>query len=180
MSFQIVKGDLLRQETDAIVNTVNCMGVMGKGIALQFKRKWPENFKVYEKACRSGLVKTGKMFVHDLGALHNGKPEFIINFPTKNHWREKSKLSYIEEGLDDLIKVIRELKIKSIAIPPLGCGNGGLDWDVVKKIIEESLAPLDIDIRLFSPSGAPDPRTMIVRTSRPHTRNNRVFVSLFY
>lgn len=167
MAVQIVKGDLLKQETDAIVNTVNCVGIMGKGIALQFKRKWPENFKAYEKACKAGQVRTGKMFVLDLGMLHNGKPEFIINFPTKNHWREKSKLSYIEEGLQDLVRVIREQNIKSIAIPPLGCGNGGLDWDVVRKLIEDSLSGIDVDVRLFSPSGAPDAKTMETRTERP-------------
>ncbi|NCC23089.1 MAG: Appr-1-p processing protein [Alphaproteobacteria bacterium] len=167
MAVQIVKGDLLKQDVDAIVNTVNCVGVMGKGIALQFKRKWPDNFKAYEKACKAGQVKTGKMFVLDLGALHNGKPEFIINFPTKDHWREKSKLSYVEEGLQDLVRVICELNIKSIAIPPLGCGNGGLGWDVVRKMIETALCPLDVDVRLFSPSGAPDSKSMETRTERP-------------
>jgi O-acetyl-ADP-ribose deacetylase (regulator of RNase III) len=167
MPIHVLKGDLLKQETDAIVNTVNCVGVMGKGIALQFKRRWPENFKAYARACMAGQIKTGKMFVYDLGTLHNGKPEFIINFPTKNHWREKSKLSYIEDGLQDLVKVIHALKIKSIAIPPLGCGNGGLEWNVVRNLVEATLAPLNVDIQLFSPSGAPDPKTMVARTKKP-------------
>lgn len=113
------------------------------------------------------------MFVHDLGALDGGKPEFIINFPTKNHWRGKSELSYIEEGLEDLVKVIQELKIQSIAIPPLGCGNGGLTWNVVSQLIEKYLGEIDVDIRLFSPSGAPDPKSMVVRTERPCMTSGR-------
>lgn len=176
MNIKITKGDLLKQDTDAIVNTVNCVGVMGKGIALQFKKKWPDNYKAYERACKAGEVKTGKMFVYDLGMLDSGKPEFIINFPTKNHWREKSKISYIEDGLKDLLRVINKHNIRSISIPPLGCGNGGLDWAIVSKLIHETFANTDISVRLFSPSGAPKPRDMVARTERPNMTVGRAIL----
>ena len=124
MAIEKKQGDLLKADVDAIVNTVNCVGVMGKGIALQFKQKWPENFKAYEQACKRGEVVPGKMFVYDSGGLV--RPHFIINFPTKKNWREKSKIEYVTKGLDDLVNQIKRLKITSIAVPPLGCGNGGL------------------------------------------------------
>lgn len=167
MSVQVVRGDLLKQDdVDAIVNTVNCVGVMGKGIALQFKNKWPKNFKLYEAACKAGEVRPGKMFVFDSGAYV--KPNFIINFPTKDHWRGKSKFEFIRDGLVDLVAQITQLRIRSIAIPPLGCGNGGLDWDDVRPLIVAAFAELpDVDARLFAPSGAPDPKTMEVNTSKP-------------
>jgi O-acetyl-ADP-ribose deacetylase (regulator of RNase III) len=169
MAINITTGDILKQDVDAVINTVNCVGVMGKGIALQFKRKYPENFKAYEAACRSGLVQIGKMFVYDLGFFFQEKPRFIINFPTKKHWKEKSEISYIEDGLKDLIKIIRELKIKSIAIPPLGCGNGGLEWHKVKHLIMESLQPLNeqVEMFLFNQQGAPNPLLMETRTVKP-------------
>ncbi len=155
MSMVITSGDLLKVEADAIVNTVNCVGVMGKGIALQFKKKWPENFKAYEKACKAGSIRPGSMFVHELGRLA-GKPYFIINFPTKDHWRGKSELSFIEDGLKDLVRMVREHGIRSIAIPPLGCGNGGLDWSVVKPLIEQAFLPLigEVDVLAYAPDGA--------------------------
>src|SRR4029077_15555077 len=119
---RLMQGDLLKQDdVDAIVNTVNCVGVMGRGIALQFKNKWPANFTQYAAACNAGEIHTGRMFVHDAGGLV--KPHYIINFPTKQHWRGASKLEYIRDGLADLITQVRRLKIRSIAIPPLGCGN---------------------------------------------------------
>lgn len=151
MSIYIDKQNLLNCKVDALVNTVNCVGIMGKGIALQFKQRWPENFKAYASACKTGDVKIGKMFSFNLN--NADKPNFIINFPTKVHWKNKSELSYITEGLDDLIKVIRELKIKSIAIPALGCGNGNLDWDIVFPIIKEKLAPLaaEVELHIFEP-----------------------------
>jgi O-acetyl-ADP-ribose deacetylase (regulator of RNase III) len=180
MAIQITRGDLLRQEVDAIINTVNCVGVMGKGIALQFKNKWPENFKHYEKACKAGEVRPGKMLVHELGRL-GGKPNFIINFPTKDHWRGKSQLSFIEEGLDDLVRVIREHGITSIAMPPLGCGNGGLNWSVVRPLIERKLNALDntLEVRLFAPNEAPEAASMIIRTKRPNmTAGRAVLIKL--
>ncbi|TDV40741.1 type II toxin-antitoxin system antitoxin DNA ADP-ribosyl glycohydrolase DarG [Actinophytocola oryzae] len=147
------RGDLLNADAEALVNTVNCVGVMGKGIALQFKRRYPENFKLYAKACTAGEVKLGEMFVVELHTITS--PRYIINFPTKNHWRSKSRLDDIDHGLDDLIRVIREREIRSIAIPPLGAGNGGLAWDDVSKLIYRKLAQVsDVAIQLFAPSGA--------------------------
>ena len=137
MTIRLMQGDLLKQhDVDAIVNTVNCVGVMGKGIALQFKNRWPENYKVYQKACANGEVGPGKMFLFETGGLV--KPNFIINFPTKTQWKAKSRLEYIQDGLVDLIVQIRRLAIRSIALPPLGCGNGGLDWHVVRPLIEKA------------------------------------------
>ena len=148
-------GNLLRQDAEALVNTVNTEGVMGKGIALQFKKAWPEMFRDYQAACRLGEVVPGRMHVWATGSLT--APRYIINFPTKRNWRAGSKLSDIESGLVDLSRVIRELRIASIAIPPLGCGNGGLDWRDVEPLIRRALEPLagDVDVRLFAPAGAP-------------------------
>lgn len=167
MTIALTHGDLLKQhDVDAIVNTVNCVGVMGKGIALQFKNKWPANFQQYQAACKASEVRPGRMLIHDCGGLI--KPNYIINFPTKDHWRGASKIEFIEDGLVDLINRIRDLGIRSIAIPPLGCGNGGLNWVDVRPLIEDAFAQLpDVDVRLFDPSGAPDPKTMEVRSKRP-------------
>jgi len=167
MTVKLTSGDLLHQDVDAIVNTVNTVGIMGKGIALQFKQKWPENFKAYEKACKRGEVLPGKMFIYDAGGLL--KPRYIINFPTKRHWREKSTLEDIEAGLNDLVYQVKRLGIHSIALPPLGCGNGGLDWEHVRPQIERAFAALpDIDVRLFSPSGTPAPQAQEIRTTKPN------------
>jgi O-acetyl-ADP-ribose deacetylase (regulator of RNase III) len=175
MTFKITQGDLLRQDdVDAIVNTVNCVGVMGKGIALQFKNKWPENNRAYEMACKLKEVRTGHMFVFDSGGLV--KPN-LINFPTKDHWRGKSRMEYIRDGLVDLVKQVKLLGIRSIAIPPLGCGNGGLDWDVVRPLIEQAFDELsDVEVRMFEPAGAPDPKSMEVRTSRPRMTAGRAAI----
>src|SRR5262245_21111445 len=152
-------GDLLRAGVEALVNTVNTEGVMGKGIALQFKQAFPENFKAYKRACDREGVRPGQMFVFDLGGLGGG-PRFIINFPTKRHWRSKSKIEDIEAGLRDLVKVIQERRIGSIAIPPLGCGNGGLAWSDVEPRILAALGSLEaVRILLFAPEGAPSPRS---------------------
>ena len=173
MSIKLIQGDLLKQlDVDVIVNTVNCVGVMGKGIALQFKKKWPENYKLYAKACKDKQVSIGKMFVYDAGAL--ATPKYIINFPTKDHWRGNSKVEYITTGLVDLIHQIKELQIKSIAIPPLGCGNGGLEWDVVKDLIYKAFEEIpNVEVYLFEPSGTPAAKTMEVRTSRPRMTAGR-------
>lgn len=155
-----VHGDLLSADVDALVNTVNCVGVMGKGIALQFKRQYPENFKLYAKACAAGEVRLGSMFLVELDTISN--PRYIINFPTKNHWRSKSRLVDIEHGLDDLIRVIKDRNIRSIAIPPLGAGNGGLQWSEVSKAIYQKLSDLPaVHIELFAPSDTK-------RTLAPH------------
>lgn len=176
MPVQIVRGDLLKQtDVDAIVNTVNCVGVMGKGIALQFRNKWPENARAYEAACKAGDVRPGKMFVFDTGGLV--KPHFIVNFPTKNHWRGKSHIEFIQQGLVDLVNQVRRLRIRSIAIPPLGCGNGGLAWREVRPLIEEAFAhELNVDVRLFEPAGAPDAKSMEVRTKRPGMTRGRAAI----
>ncbi len=167
MAIQLTTGDLLKQDdVDAIVNTVNCVGVMGKGIALQFKNKWPANYKAYAAACRAGLVHPGRMFVHDAGGLV--KPHYLINFPTKDHWRSPSRIEFIRDGLIDLVAQVRRLDIRSIAIPPLGCGNGGLDWSQVRPLIEAAFAPLpDLEVRLFGPGAPPEAKSMEVRTRRP-------------
>jgi O-acetyl-ADP-ribose deacetylase (regulator of RNase III) len=160
-------GNLLEAPVEALVNTVNTEGVMGKGIALQFKRAFPQVNSEYQKACASGLVKLGAMHAVDLGGLAGG-PRWVINFPTKGHWRSKSRLQDIRSGLQDLVRLIRELKIRSIAVPPLGCGNGGLDWGDVRPLIESAFSNLpDVEVLLFSPTGAPLPAEMPTRTDRP-------------
>src|SRR5258706_102217 len=148
---RFVKGNLLTAPTQALVNTVNTVGVMGKGIALQFKERFPINFKVYEKASKSGDVKIGKMFVVKENTLEGEK--LIINFPTKTEWYKKSQYNYIEDGLKDLVRVIDEYQIKSIAIPPLGSGNGGLQWEKVKKLMEDSLKDIKgVDVVIYEPN----------------------------
>lgn len=142
-------GDILREDVEAIVNTVNCVGIMGRGLALQFKNKFPQNLKEYQLACTNKEVQLGKMFVHQTGQLIN--PKYIINFPTKGHWKQNSKIEDISNGLDDLITIIEKYSIKSIAIPPLGSGLGGLDWNQVKKLIEEKLKNINCTIILFEP-----------------------------
>ena len=142
-------GDILREDVEAIVNTVNCVGIMGRGLALQFKNKFPQNFKEYQLACKNKEVQLGKMFVHQTGQLIN--PKYIINFPTKGHWKQNSKIEDISNGLDDLITIIEKYSIKSIAIPPLGSGLGGLDWKMVKKLIEKKLKNINCTVILFEP-----------------------------
>lgn len=142
-------GDILSEDVEAIVNTVNCVGIMGRGLALQYKNKYPQNFKEYEIACKKEEVKPGRMFVHRTGQLTN--PKYIINFPTKRHWKGKSKIEDIESGLDDLTQVIQKLHIKSIAIPPLGSGLGGLEWHLVKQKIEAKLSNINCQILIYEP-----------------------------
>lgn len=132
-------GNLLEAEADALVNTVNTVGVMGKGIALQFKRAFPGNYKAYKRASDQGAVELGRMFIWDAGALGGDGPRYIINFPTKNHWRSKSKLSDIRVGLDDLVRQLKDLSITSVAVPPLGCGHGGLRWEDVRPLMERAV-----------------------------------------
>lgn len=165
MTILSIKGDLLKQQdVDAIVNTVNCIGVMGKGIALQFKKKWPENFKAYAAACKNKEVKLGQMFTYELGAL--ATPRFIINFPTKDHWRSASKIEDIETGLQSLVQHIQQFDIRSIAIPPLGCGLGGLPWTEVKALIVKYLGELNnLEVRLFEPND--DIKATAIETNTP-------------
>lgn len=137
----LTHGNLLDADVEAVVNTVNTVGIMGKGIALMFKEKFPENFRAYARACEANEVQIGRMFVTESRELFG--PRWIINFPTKTHWRVNTKIEWVEEGLEDLVRVIREKNIRSIAIPPLGCGNGGLNWQDVRPLIESALGELD-------------------------------------
>lgn len=148
---QYVTGNILNSSAQALVNTVNTMGVMGKGVALQFKKVYHNNYRAYENACKNNEVQVGKMFVTVDSSTASGE-KIIINFPTKTNWRKPSEYKYIEDGLEDLVKTINKHAIKSIAIPPLGAGNGGLKWEKVKRIIEEKLGHLDIDILVFEPT----------------------------
>ena len=162
----VAGGNLLAAPVEALVNTVNTQGVMGKGIALQFKNAFPAMFKEYALAAKRGEIELGKMHVWRTHMISG--PSFIINFPTKGHWRAKSRLADIESGLADLVSVVRDLGIQSIAVPPLGCGNGGLDWADVEPRIRDAFEALpDVDVRLFPPAGAPSPSVMAVNTDRP-------------
>ena len=164
---EISKGNLLKAPVEALVNTVNTEGVMGKGIALQFKNAYPAMFKAYAERAKTGQVRLGKMDVHDLGGLIEG-PRWIINFPTKGHWKSRSRIDDIQRGLGDLVAVIKRLGIKSIAIPPLGCGNGGLNWSDVRPVIESALAEIpDVKIQLFAPGDVPEAGDMPIRTEKP-------------
>lgn len=152
---ELTSGDILKDDSEAIVNTVNCVGVMGRGIALQFKNAWPENFKAYEEACKRDEVQPGHMFVFDTGQLTS--PRYIINFPTKRHWRGKSRIQDIDSGLSALVSELRNRGIRSVAIPPLGSGLGGLDWSEVRPRIEVAMEGLqDVRVRIYEPKGAPE------------------------
>ncbi len=146
-----ITGNILDSDAQALVNTVNTMGVMGKGIALQFKKAYPNNFKAYEKASKKNEVSVGRMFVTRDSNTTTGE-RIIINFPTKTSWRKPSEYEFIEAGLDNLVEVINEKQIKSIAIPPLGAGNGGLNWQKVKQLIEQKLGHLNITIYVYEPT----------------------------
>lgn len=147
-------GDILKADADAIVNTVNCVGIMGRGIALQFKNAYPANFKAYKIACDAELVQPGRMFVFETGKF---TPRFIINFPTKRHWKGKSRIEDIDAGLVALAEEIKARGIKSIAIPPLGAGLGGLDWDDVLPRIQAALQDIPgVKVIIFEPKGPPD------------------------
>lgn len=148
---EYTQGNLLEADVEALVNTVNTVGVMGKGIALMFKEAFPENLAAYEAACQRQEVVTGRMFVTEQEALLG--PRWIINFPTKQHWRARTRMEWIDAGLEDLKRVIHERGIRSIALPPLGCGNGGLNWDDVKPRIEAALGELDdVRVLVFEPT----------------------------
>lgn len=154
------RGDIVREDAEALVNTVNCVGVMGRGIALQFKNAFPENFKAYAAACKNEEVQPGRMFVFETRQLTN--PRYIINFPTKRHWRGKSRIEDIEVGLKALVDAVRRYDIRSIAIPPLGSGLGGLDWSEVRPRIEGILQSLtDVHVLLYEPTGAPETEKMV-------------------
>ena len=162
---RFVEGNILEADTQALVNTVNCVGVMGKGIALQFKKAFPAYFKDYERAVNRGEVRPGRLHVYRTGALQG--PQYIISFPTKEHWRAKSKLEHIESGLVALRATIRELSIRTVAVPPLGCGSGGLMWSSVMPRIAEALGEIaDADVLVYEPRGAPT-EPLTITSERP-------------
>lgn len=148
---RVTQGNLLEADVEALVNTVNTVGVMGKGIALMFKERFPANMAAYARACKAKEVQTGKMFVTETGEPMG--PRWIVNFPTKQHWRAKSQMQWIVDGLADLRRFIQQNKVGSIAIPPLGAGNGGLDWAQVKPHIEQALGDLaEVEVLVYEPT----------------------------
>jgi len=177
---RFVQGDILKAEAEALVNTVNCVGVMGRGIALQFRNIFPANFRAYATACQRGEVQPGRMFVFDTGELT--LPRYVINFPTKRHWRGKSHLEDIEAGLIALVAEIRGRHIRSIAIPPLGSGLGGLDWFTVRPLVTKAFAALpEVEVLVFEPSGsAADPRANRSSNVPKMTAGRAALVSLVY
>ncbi len=169
------KGNILHDQSDAIINTVNTVGVMGKGLALQFKKAFPDNFKQYKKACDDNVIRTGQVFSVPLNSM--SAPFYIINFPTKAHWKGKSTLEYIEQGLSSLKADVIKLKLKSVAIPALGSGLGGLSWQDVEPLIQKSLAELpDVNWHLYPPQEAPRADVMLNNTKRPKMTIGRAAV----
>lgn len=168
-------GNILHDQADAIINTVNTVGVMGKGLALQFKKAFPDNFKVYKKACDNKLVTTGQVLPVSLNSI--SAPFYIINFPTKAHWKGKSQLEYIEQGLESLKTEVKRLELKSVAIPALGSGLGGLPWQDVEQMIQHSLAELpEVEWRIYPPQAAPKAEKMPDKTKRPAMTKGRAAV----
>jgi len=167
---ELTHGNLLDADVDALVNTVNSVGCMGKGIALQFKQAFPRNNAFYERACQAGKVAPGRMLIFDNGGLV--KPHYIINFPTKRHWRGKSKIEDIAAGLTALVAEVKRLGIRSIAVPALGCGLGGLDWRLVRPMIEEAFSVLpDVRVLAYEPGGETPPgKTETAVTACNHGR----------
>lgn len=150
---EIRRGDLFEAEVEALVNPVNCVGVMGRGLALAFRTRFPDNFEAYAAACRRGAVVPGEMFVFETG---RPRPRLVVNFPTKRHWREKSRMEDLTRGLSSLADTIRERDLRSLALPALGCGLGGLEWRAVRARIEEVLAPFaEVRTLLYEPRGIP-------------------------
>jgi O-acetyl-ADP-ribose deacetylase (regulator of RNase III) len=163
---ELAHGDILLADAEALVNTVNCVGVMGRGIALQFRKAYPENFKLYEAACEREEVRPGQMLVFETGLLTG--PKYIINFPTKRHWKGKSRMEDIDAGLPALVHEIKKRGIRSMAVPPLGCGLGGLDWNKVRPKIMCAFEELpEVKVVLFEPSGAPKAEEMVKEQRAP-------------
>lgn len=150
---EYITGNIFESEAQALVNTVNTVGVMGKGIALQFKKEFPINYRLYTQACKVGTLQIGQLLVVEDQSLLYGK-KTIINFPTKTEWRKPSEYTYIEQGLTDLVRIIQEQELTSIAIPPLGAGNGGLDWYKVKGLMNRYLSGLNCTIHIYEPNAA--------------------------
>ena len=173
--FELTRGNLLDADVETVVNTVNTEGIMGKGIALQFRKAYPENYEVYRRACKAGEVQPGRMFVFDRNTLT--PPRYIINFPTKRHWRHKSRLEDIDAGLIALVAEVRRLGIRSIAVPPLGSGLGGLPWPEVRRRMQEAFEQVpEVRWLVYEPAGAPDPQSMRTRSRRPRMTKGRAAV----
>jgi O-acetyl-ADP-ribose deacetylase (regulator of RNase III) len=169
---EIRQGDILQADAEALVNTVNCVGIMGRGIALQFRKAFPENYRVYKTACDRKELHPGIMLVYDLNRLQN--PRYVINFPTKRHWKGKSRIEDINTGLEALVAEIRKRNIRSIAVPPLGCGLGGLQWKAVRPVIEQAFQSLpDLRVLLYEPTGAPAPQKMVKEKRVPNMTPGR-------
>ena len=166
-------GDLFAEDAEALVNTVNCVGVMGRGVALQFKRAFPENFKAYAERCKRNEMRPGEVFVFETANL--GNPRYIINFPTKRHWKGKSRVEDIESGLKSLVREIEERGIRSVALPPLGSGLGGLDWNgEIRPLLSRSLAELPaVDVVIFEPGGGREDRRANRSTDVPMMTSGR-------
>jgi O-acetyl-ADP-ribose deacetylase (regulator of RNase III) len=161
---ELTRGNLIEADAEALVNTVNCVGYMGKGIALQFKQAFPDNFAAYGEACRAREIVPGRMFVYHMRGVVN--PRYIINFPTKRDWRGKSKIGDIASGLEALVREVQKLDIRSVAVPPLGCGLGGLNWREVRPMIEQAFSALPaVRVLLFDPLGAPSARQCLFERS---------------
>lgn len=177
---RFIQGDILTADAEALVNTVNCVGFMGRGIAAQFRRAFPDNFDVYKAACDRGEVVPGSVLV--VATDQMAGPRFIINFPTKRHWRGKSRLDDIEAGLRALVTEVEQRRIRSIAVPALGCGLGGLAWSDVRPRIERAFAPLaDVDVRVYEPSGPPAAAAMVRAKEAPTmTPGRAVLVALIH
>lgn len=171
------RGNLLNAEAEALVNTVNCVGVMGKGIALQFKQAYPEMNREYERACSRGEIVPGRVHVWSTGALSG--PKYVINFPTKREWYTKSRYADVESGLASLVAAVKQLGIRSIAVPPLGCGNGGLLWSKVHPMITDAFAAVpDVRVLVFPPANAPAIGDRVIKTERPKlTRARALFIA---
>jgi O-acetyl-ADP-ribose deacetylase (regulator of RNase III) len=160
--------NILDSDAEALVNPVNCVGFMGKGLALQFKKAYPDNFEAYRTACEAGAVKPGSMLIFEIGSLIN--PRYIINFPTKRHWKEKSRIEDIESGLKSLVEDVRQRNISSIAVPPLGCGLGGQKWSVVRPMIEKAFSELSaVQVLLFEPGETPNAGTISLQVAGGYT-----------
>ena len=172
---ELAKGNILEADAEALVNTVNTEGVMGKGIALQFRKKFPKMYEAYRAACEAGEVVPGRMHVFEQPEMLN--PHYIINFPTKRRWRSRARMEDIKAGLAALKQEIEKRGIRSIAVPPLGCGNGGLDWRNVRPTIERGLGGLrHVHVLLFSPAGAPEAASIVHKTKRPAMNASRAIV----
>ena len=176
---ELTRGNIITADAEALVNSVNCVGVMGKGVALQFRKAFPDNYDEYRRACDEGRVVPGEVLVTETGSLVN--PKYIVNFPTKRHWRGDSRLEDIRTGLDSLARELRRRGIASVAVPPLGCGNGGLDWEAVRPVVVEALADLTTKVTLFEPGYVPEAGDQVVRTKRPRlTVLKALIIKLFH